>query len=278
MESYVVCPRLMWPDFRISTLFSTFCKSSHSVYPSAADPRLFCFVQTLPGGHRRCACSNSEGIQEHSKVRIWWFHQLCVTIGPYKVSTNALLDSQRLDGWLRIRSELHRPFVDHQSAIHHWLFSEPHPQLMLDLFFVDGFDASVHISEEASNASFAVPWALMMAVIVSSILGWGMYGFLQRYQGPLHFGGLLGINVVLAFNMGTDMESILTSPIGQPMATVRSNPHLISINMLTSTILPDPVQQLWSKRYLGCLGCSSRHTVCGPRLLVGYTSLTSTFL
>lgn len=145
---------------------------------------MFYSVQTLPGNHRRCACSNSEGIQEHSKIRIWWFHQLCVTIEPCKVSTNILLDSQRLGGWLRICSELHRPFVDHQSAIHHWLFSETHPQLMLDLFFVDGFDASVHVSEEASNARFAVPWALMMAVIASSILGWGKYGFLQRLSGP----------------------------------------------------------------------------------------------
>lgn len=100
------------------------------------------------------------------------------------MSTNILLDSQRLDGWLRICSELYRPSVDHQSAIHHCLCSVPHHQLILDLFFVDGFDASVHISEEASNASFAVPWALMMAVILSSILGWGMYGFLQRPSGP----------------------------------------------------------------------------------------------
>lgn len=100
------------------------------------------------------------------------------------MSTNILLDSQWLDGWLRICSELHRPFVDHQSAIHHWLFSVPYPQLIFDLFSVDGFDASVHISEEASNASFAVPWALMMAVVVSSILGWGMYEFLQRLSVP----------------------------------------------------------------------------------------------
>lgn len=29
------------------------------------------------------------------------------------------------------------------------------------------------------------------------------------------------INVALAFNMGKDMESIVSNPIGQPMATVR---------------------------------------------------------
>ena len=30
----------------------------------------------------------------------------------------------------------------------------------------------------------------------------------------------IGLNVVLAFCMGTDTQSILSSPIGQPMATV----------------------------------------------------------
>lgn len=32
---------------------------------------------------------------------------------------------------------------------------------------------------------------------------------------------LLGINVVIAFCMGTDLESIMASPIAQPLATVR---------------------------------------------------------
>lgn len=33
--------------------------------------------------------------------------------------------------------------------------------------------------------------------------------------------GVLGINVVIAFCMGTDLESIMASPIAQPLATVR---------------------------------------------------------
>jgi hypothetical protein len=32
----------------------------------------------------------------------------------------------------------------------------------------------------------------------------------------------IGLNVVLAFCLGTDTQNILNSPIGQPMATVRA--------------------------------------------------------
>ena len=35
-----------------------------------------------------------------------------------------------------------------------------------------GFDASVHISEEASNARTAVPWAIISAVGIAGLLGW----------------------------------------------------------------------------------------------------------
>ncbi|TBU42324.1 APC amino acid permease [Dichomitus squalens] len=67
-----------------------------------------------------------------------------------------------------------------------------------------GFDGPVHVSEEASNARTAVPWAIISAVVVSSVLGWI-------------------INIVLSLCMGTDMEAIMTNPIGQPMATIIFN-------------------------------------------------------
>lgn len=35
------------------------------------------------------------------------------------------------------------------------------------------FDSSVHISEEAANAATAVPWAIVGAISVAGILGWG---------------------------------------------------------------------------------------------------------
>ncbi|ETW76157.1 amino acid transporter [Heterobasidion irregulare TC 32-1] len=72
------------------------------------------------------------------------------------------------------------------------------------LWTVGGLEASIHLSEEASNANVAVPWAIIASVTIANVIGWG-------------------INVALAFNMGTDMESILNSPVGQPMAAILFN-------------------------------------------------------
>ncbi|KAG1718840.1 amino acid permease-domain-containing protein [Suillus lakei] len=69
---------------------------------------------------------------------------------------------------------------------------------------IGAFDSSVHISEESSNAATAVPWALVSAIGIAGILGWA-------------------INVSLTFCMGTDMDSLLSSPIGQPMAQIFFN-------------------------------------------------------
>ena len=66
------------------------------------------------------------------------------------------------------------------------------------------FDSAVHISEEASNAAIAVPWAIVGAIFVAGVLGWA-------------------INVALAFCMGTDLDAIYNNPIGQPMATIFFN-------------------------------------------------------
>ncbi|TFK47246.1 APC amino acid permease [Heliocybe sulcata] len=72
------------------------------------------------------------------------------------------------------------------------------------LWTICSFDSSVHISEEASNAATAVPWAIVNAIGIAGILGWG-------------------INVSLAFCMGTDLDSLMNSPIGQPMAQIFFN-------------------------------------------------------
>ncbi|KAG0693916.1 amino acid/polyamine transporter I [Suillus ampliporus] len=61
------------------------------------------------------------------------------------------------------------------------------------LSVMGGYDASVHMSEEASNAATAIPWAITSSIAVSAVLGWG-------------------INVTLAFCMGTDLGGILSSP------------------------------------------------------------------
>ncbi|KAF7795154.1 hypothetical protein EIP86_006302 [Pleurotus ostreatoroseus] len=65
--------------------------------------------------------------------------------------------------------------------------------------FLGSFDSSVHISEEASNAAIAVPWAIVGAISIAGILGWA-------------------INVSLAFCMGTDLDAIIDS--SQPMAQI----------------------------------------------------------
>lgn len=38
---------------------------------------------------------------------------------------------------------------------------------------IGSFDSSVHISEEASNAATAVPWAIVNAIGIAGVLGWG---------------------------------------------------------------------------------------------------------
>ncbi|KAJ3480908.1 hypothetical protein NLI96_g8016 [Meripilus lineatus] len=72
------------------------------------------------------------------------------------------------------------------------------------LWTISSFDSSVHISEEASNAATAVPWAIVGAIAISGILGWA-------------------INMSLAFCMGTDLDGIINSPSGQPMSTIFFN-------------------------------------------------------
>ncbi|KAJ7187398.1 amino acid/polyamine transporter I [Mycena filopes] len=66
---------------------------------------------------------------------------------------------------------------------------------------VCAFDVGVHISEEAQNPSVAVPWAIILATAIACILGFA-------------------VQISVAFCMGPDTISILSSPIQQPMATI----------------------------------------------------------
>jgi amino acid transporter len=66
---------------------------------------------------------------------------------------------------------------------------------------IGGFDSPVHISEEASNASTAVPWAITGAITCAGVLGWVCL-------------------VVIVACMGTDIVGHLASPYGQPMASI----------------------------------------------------------
>ncbi|KAG2119617.1 amino acid/polyamine transporter I [Suillus discolor] len=76
--------------------------------------------------------------------------------------------------------------------------------LMAPLYTIGGYDTSVHISEEVSNAAMAIPWAIVGSIAVSAVLG-------------------CGVNISLTFCMGTDVGSLLNSPIGQPMAQILFN-------------------------------------------------------
>ncbi|KAK0209157.1 amino acid permease-domain-containing protein [Desarmillaria ectypa] len=70
------------------------------------------------------------------------------------------------------------------------------------LWTIGSFDSSVHISEEASNATIVVPWAIVLAVGTAGVLGWA-------------------INMTLAFCMGTDLQAVYDS--AQPMAQILFN-------------------------------------------------------
>ncbi|KXN84202.1 GABA-specific permease [Leucoagaricus sp. SymC.cos] len=72
----------------------------------------------------------------------------------------------------------------------------------LTYLYDSSFDSSVHISEEASNAATAVPWAIVGAISIAGILGWA-------------------VNMTLAFCMGSDIQALNDSD--QPMAQILVN-------------------------------------------------------
>lgn len=69
------------------------------------------------------------------------------------------------------------------------------------LTYPGAFDSCVHMSEEAANATRAVPYGILMSI------------------GSCWFFGFI-ITIVLASCMTTDLESLLASPFGQPMAQI----------------------------------------------------------
>ncbi len=98
-----------------------------------------------------------------------------------------------------------------------------HVLCVADIFDCKGsFDSAVHISEEASNAATAVPWAIVGAIAVAGVFGMGVS---MKSAHVVHCGidTFEGINVSLAFCMGTDIEGLMSNPIGQPMAAIFFN-------------------------------------------------------
>lgn len=74
------------------------------------------------------------------------------------------------------------------------------------IWTIGAFDSCVHMSEEAANATKAVP----LGILLSSGFCW-LFGFI--------------IMVVIATCINTDLTSVLESPFGQPMAQVRIKPQ-----------------------------------------------------
>lgn len=72
------------------------------------------------------------------------------------------------------------------------------------VWVVSGFESSATIAEEASNAAKAVPFAMLSSLITGAVTGWAVI-------------------ITIAFCMGTDVVSLVTSPLGQPLAQIAFN-------------------------------------------------------
>jgi amino acid transporter len=96
--------------------------------------------------------------------------------------------------------------------------------LLKIIYVIGSFDSAVHISEEASNAATAVPWGIIWSVCIAAIFGLGIT--LSFYHAQLVTESKISnvaVNVTLAFCMGQDLESLMNSSLGQPMAQIFLN-------------------------------------------------------
>ncbi|KAK3072976.1 GABA-specific high-affinity permease [Teratosphaeriaceae sp. CCFEE 6253] len=69
------------------------------------------------------------------------------------------------------------------------------------IWTIGGFDSCVHMSEEAANATKAVPWGIIMSIGSCWLFGWIL-------------------TIVIAACMDTNLDNLLSSPFGQPMAQI----------------------------------------------------------
>lgn len=69
------------------------------------------------------------------------------------------------------------------------------------VWVVSGFESSATIAEEASNAATAVPFAMISSLLTAAVTGWAVI-------------------ITVAFTMGSDVISVVTSELGQPMAQI----------------------------------------------------------
>jgi amino acid transporter len=76
--------------------------------------------------------------------------------------------------------------------------------LLTPVWVVSGFESSATIAEEAANAAKAVPFAMVSSLLVAAVTGWAVI-------------------ITIAFCMGPDVVSLVTSSLGQPMAQIAYN-------------------------------------------------------
>lgn len=85
------------------------------------------------------------------------------------------------------------------------------------IWTIGAFDSCVHMSEEAANATKAVPYGILMSI------------------GSCWFFGFI-IMIVLAACISPDLESVLGSSFGQPMAQVRLLTSAIEAPIFTNPV------------------------------------------
>ena len=69
------------------------------------------------------------------------------------------------------------------------------------IWTIGAFDSCVHMSEEAANATKAVPYGILMSIGSCWLFGWILC-------------------IVIAACIDTNLENVLGSPFGQPMAQI----------------------------------------------------------
>lgn len=94
--------------------------------------------------------------------------------------------------------------------------------LLKVIYVIGSFDSAVHISEEASNAATAVPWGIVLSICIAAIFGLGV-SFCRAQLVTESKTSDAAVNVTLAFCMGQDLESLMNSNLGQPMAQIFLN-------------------------------------------------------
>lgn len=122
------------------------------------------------------------------------------------------------------------------------------------VWVVSGFESSATIAEEASNAAKAVPFAMLSSLVTAAITGWAVI-------------------ITIAFCMGSDIASLLASPLGQPLAQIAFN----SLGKHGSVAL---LALLWISSICNCsilMVAASRETFAFARGMIPVPITSGTF-